>query len=66
MKPFRSLYPLLFLLPGIALLWSQAGVSDARNISAISVEIEGPTTIGKSFILQNLQIETGSPTSPVP
>ena len=64
MKPFRSLYPLLFLLPGIALLWSQAGVSEARNISSISVEIEGPTTIGKSFILQNLQIETGIPYVP--
>ncbi len=64
MKPFRSLYPLFFLLPGIALLWSQAGVSDARSISSINVEIEGPTTIGKSFILQNLQIETGIPYVP--
>ena len=32
-----------------------------KLISSISIELEGPDTIGKSFILQNLQIETGIP-----
>jgi len=42
------------------ILWSQV-VPDGKTISSISIELEGPDTIGKSFILQNLQIETGIP-----
>ena len=61
MRILRSLSPFLFLLPGIALLWSQASVSDGKTISAIRIELDGPKTLGKSFILQNLQIETGIP-----
>jgi outer membrane protein insertion porin family len=34
---------------------------DGKTISSISIELNGPDTIGKSFILQNLQIETGIP-----
>ena len=61
MRLLRSLSPFLFLLPGIALLWSQASVSDGKTISEIRIELDGPKTLGKSFILQNLQIETGIP-----
>ena len=61
MRLLRSLSLLLFLIPGIALLWSQASLSDGKTISSISIELEGPKTLGKSFILQNLQIETGIP-----
>jgi outer membrane protein assembly factor BamA len=32
-----------------------------QDYSSISIELDGPDTIGKSFILQNLQIETGIP-----
>jgi outer membrane protein insertion porin family len=42
------------------ILWSQV-IPDGKTISSISVQLEGPDTIGKSFILQNLQIETGIP-----
>ena len=55
------LSPFLFLLPGLALLWSQASISDGKTISEIRIELDGPKTLGKSFILQNLQIETGIP-----
>jgi outer membrane protein insertion porin family len=42
------------------ILWSQV-IPNGKTISSISVQLEGPDTIGKSFILQNLQIETGIP-----
>ena len=61
MRFFRSLFPFLILLPSLALLWSQVGQPDGKTISAIKIELEGPNTLGKSFILQNLQIETGIP-----
>ena len=61
MRFFRSLYPLLILLPGLAFLWSQVTSPDGKTISAIKIELDGPKTLGKSFILQNLQIETGIP-----
>ncbi len=61
MRLLRFLSPLLFLLPGLALLWSQASVSEGKTISEIRIELDGPKTLGKSFILQNLQIETGIP-----
>ena len=60
MNKIRSLFPFLFLLSGMMILWSQV-VQDGKTISSISIELEGPDTIGKSFILQNLQIETGIP-----
>ena len=60
MNKIRSLFPFLFLLSGMMILWSQV-VPDGKTISSISIELEGPDTIGKSFILQNLQIETGIP-----
>jgi len=60
MNKIRSLFPILFLLSGMMILWSQV-VPDGKIISSISIELEGPDTIGKSFILQNLQIETGIP-----
>lgn len=61
MRIFRSLFPFLILLPSLALLWSQVVEPDGKTISAIKIELEGPNTLGKSFILQNLQIETGIP-----
>jgi outer membrane protein insertion porin family len=61
MRFFRSLYPLLILLPGLAFLWAQVGAPDGKTISAIKIELDGPNTLGKSFIMQNLQIETGIP-----
>ena len=60
MNKIRSLFPILFLLSGMMILWSQV-VPDGKTISSISIELEGPDTIGKSFILQNLQIEKGIP-----
>ena len=60
MNIIRTLFPLLFLLSGIVILWSQV-IPDGKTISSISIELNGPDTIGKSFILQNLQIETGIP-----
>ena len=46
------------MFTGIVFLWSQV-IPDGKTIASIDIEIEGPDTIGKSFILQNLQIETG-------
>lgn len=60
MNKIRSFYYVLFLFSGIIILWSQVG-PDGKTISSIEIELNGPDTIGKSFILQNLQIETGIP-----
>jgi outer membrane protein insertion porin family len=60
MRILRSIFPFIFLLSGIMILWSQV-IPNGKTISSISVQLEGPDTIGKSFILQNLQIETGIP-----
>lgn len=60
MNKLRSVFPILFLLSGMMILWSQV-MPEGKVISSISIELEGPDTIGKSFILQNLQIETGIP-----
>ena len=60
MNKIRSFYYVLFLFSGIIILWSQVG-PDGKTISSIAIELNGPDTIGKSFILQNLQIETGIP-----
>jgi outer membrane protein insertion porin family len=61
MKIFRSLFLIAFALSGIAFLWSQSASPDGKTISSIEIELDGPNTLGKSFILQNLQIETGIP-----
>ena len=60
MRILRSAFPFIFLLSGIIILWSQV-IPDGKTISSISIQLEGPDTIGESFILQNLQIETGIP-----
>ena len=60
MSTIRRILPLICLFSGLALLWSQV-IPDGKTISSITIELDGPDTIGKSFILQNLQIETGIP-----
>ena len=51
---------MLFLSLGIFVLWAQIK-PEGKEISSISIQLDGPKTIGESFILQNLQIETGIP-----
>ena len=60
MSTIRKFLPIIFLFSGIAFLWAQV-IPDGKTISSITIELDGPDTIGKSFILQNLQIETGIP-----
>ena len=59
MRIFRTYLPLAFFFCGIALLWSQVS-PEGKKIREINIEIIGPKTLGKSFILQNLQIEEGN------
>ena len=40
-------------------MWSQVS-PEGKKIREINIEIIGPKTLGKSFILQNLQIEEGN------
>ena len=54
----RPLFPLLMLFSGIAILWAQV-IPEGKKIISIEVTMEGPKTLGKSFLLQNLQIEEG-------
>ena len=42
----------------IALLWAQV-VPAGKKITSIEITLEGPNTLGKSFLLQNLQVEEG-------
>ena len=58
MRTLRRIWSISFLFSSIALLWSQA-IPDGKKISSIEVELNGPQTLGKSFILQNLQVEEG-------
>ena len=58
MRILRRIWSISFLFSSIALLWSQA-IPDGKKISSIEVELKGPQTLGKSFILQNLQVEEG-------
>lgn len=60
MKFIRKLFPCFFFCFGLVLLWSQIQ-PEGQTISSITIQLEGPKTIGESFILQNLQIETGIP-----
>ena len=60
MRILRRIWSISFLFSSIALLWSQA-IPDGKKISSIEVELKGPQTLGKSFILQNLQVEEGIP-----
>ena len=54
----RPLFPLIMLFSGIAILWAQV-VPEGKEILSIEVVMEGPKTLGKSFLLQNLQVEEG-------
>ena len=54
----RSIFPVLMLLSCIVLLWSQV-VPSGKKISSIEISLDGPKTLGKSFLLQNLQVEVG-------
>ncbi len=58
MRYFRSFFPLVLLFSCIAILWSQV-VPNGKKISSIEIILEGPNTLGKSFLRQNLQIEEG-------
>jgi len=59
----RPLFPLIMLFSGIAILWAQV-VPEGKQIISIEVAMEGPKTLGKSFLLQNLQVEEGMPYDP--
>ena len=61
MRFFLKVWSLSFLFSGIALLWSQANLPEGKIISSIEIDLQGPQTLGKSFILQNLQVEAGIP-----
>jgi outer membrane protein insertion porin family len=60
MRFFRTFFPFLFFLFGLALLWAQVS-PDGKKISGIEIQLVGPKTLGESFILQNLQVEQGIP-----
>ena len=63
MLHFRSLFPSAVLFSCIAVLWAQV-VPAGKQISSIEIITDGPETLGKSFLLQNLQIEEGMPYEP--
>ena len=63
MRIFRRIWASSLLFCGIILLWSQAN-PDGKKISSIEIQLKGPQTLGKSFILQNLQVEEGIPYDP--
>ena len=60
MRFFRTFFPFLFFLFGLALLWAEVS-PDGKKISGIEIQLVGPKTLGESFILQNLQVEQGIP-----
>ena len=60
MKIFRTFFPIIFFLSGLVISWAQVS-PDGKKISGIEIQLVGPKTLGKSFILQNLQIEKGIP-----
>ena len=41
-------------------MWSQV-IPDGKTISSISIQLEGPDTIGNLLFCKTLQIETGIP-----
>ena len=63
MRILRRIWASSLLFCGIILLWSQAN-PDGKKISSIEIQLKGPQTLGKSFILQNLQVEEGIPYDP--
>ena len=60
----RSLFPILFLLSGMVILWSQV-IPDGKTILIYFIELDGPDTIGKSFILQNCRSKREFLTNPM-
>ncbi|MEC8244507.1 MAG: outer membrane protein assembly factor BamA [Verrucomicrobiota bacterium] len=60
MRIFRTFFPYIFFLFGLALLWAQVS-PDGKKINGIEIQLVGPKTLGESFILQNLQVEKGIP-----
>ena len=54
----KLLFPITFLIFGFAILWAQVN-PEGKKISSIKIEVIGPNTVGKSFVLQNLQVESG-------
>jgi outer membrane protein assembly factor BamA len=54
----KLLFPVTFLIFGFAILWAQVN-PEGKKISSIKIEVIGPNTVGKSFVLQNLQVESG-------
>ena len=54
----RPIFPLIMLFSCIAFLWAQV-VPAGKKITSIEITLEGPNTLGKSFLLQNLQVEEG-------
>ena len=54
----RSSFPIIMLFSCMVILWSQV-VPEGKKIDSIEVLMEGPQTLGKSFLLQNLQVEKG-------
>ena len=54
----KLLFPITFLIFGFAILWAQVN-PEGKKISSIKIEVIGPNTVGKSFVLQNLQVENG-------
>ena len=54
----KLLFPITFLIFGFAILWAQVN-PEGKKIASIKIEVIGPKTVGKSFVLQNLQVESG-------
>ena len=54
----KLLFPITFLIFGFAILWVKL-TQRVKKISSIKIEVIGPNTVGKSFVLQNLQVESG-------
>ena len=54
----KKLLPFAFFMFGLMVLWAQVQ-PNGKRISSIKIEIIGPSTIGNSFVRQNLQIGVG-------
>ena len=48
MSTIRKFLPIIFLFSGIAFLWAQV-IPDGKTISSITIELDGPDTIGEVF-----------------
>ena len=51
------------MLAGCLVGFSQV-THEGKTIDSIEIDLDGPRTLGTSFILQNLQVETGIPYNP--